>query len=147
MKPTYTRHGISRAGDDYQDLQGAEILVGFLEHPERFQWVKFEAGDAGYLDDICACLSYGICVFRQVKFTVDPEDPEYEFNRDYLLERKAGKIGRLPSRLQKWSDSLAKLKRNGKVSEASLITNRQPSQEIKGILSSHGNFNVSPMLA
>ncbi len=130
MTSTYTRHGASRAGDDYQDLCGVEILIEFLERPERYQWVRFEADEAHFLDDILALRADGSYVARQIKFTVDPEDPSYEVSWDYLLKQKEGKQGPLSSRLQKWATSLSSLKANGQVHEAALYTNRQPTSEI-----------------
>ena len=143
MNPTkkiYTRHGASRAGDDYQDLWGAEILIKFLEHPERYECVKFEDNDAGYLDDIRALRKDGSYVFRQIKFTVDPEEPKYELSWKYLLEQKAGKKGSRLSWLQKWSKTFFSLKKQYKIYEASLYTNRKSSLEIENLLSVEGEI-------
>lgn len=50
----FTRSGIRRSGDDYQDLCALELLVEMLEHPKRYQWIKVEADEAGVLDDVLA---------------------------------------------------------------------------------------------
>lgn len=130
MLSSYTRHGASRAGDDYQDLWGAQILVEFLEHPDRYEWVRFEAGEFGTLDDIVARRTDGKYVVRQIKFTVDPENEEYEVTWKWLLDRPLGKRQQGTSLLMKWATSLAPLIEGGHVFEAALITNRKPSAEI-----------------
>ena len=142
MPSPYTRHGASRAGDDYQDLWGAEILIEFLEHPDRYQWVQFEVDTAGYLDDIHALRVDGSYVSRQIKFTVDPEDTKYEVSWHYLLDRKPGKRGLRPSLLQKWAHSLSNLKETGKVYEAALYTNRQSAAEVKRLLMRDGSGRI-----
>jgi hypothetical protein len=130
MLSSYTRHGASRAGDDYQDLWGAQILVEFLEHPDRYEWVRFEAGEFGTLDDIVARRTDGKYIVRQIKFTVDPENEEYEVTWKWLLDRPLGKRQQGTSLLMKWATSLAPLLEGGHVFEAALITNRKPSAEI-----------------
>lgn len=55
---SFTASGARRGGDEYQDLQSAELLVQWLEQPERYRWVRLETMD-GALDDIQAELGDG----------------------------------------------------------------------------------------
>ena len=136
MTAKYTSHGASRAGDDYQDLWGAQILVEFLENPEKYQWIKFEAHEFKHLDDIVALTADNKFVLRQIKFTVDPEREDLTVNWDWLLNRKEGV--RTKSLLQKWASSVRNHIIDGTLSEAILLTNRKPSDEIKPLFS--GNY-------
>ena len=129
MSSPYSRHGTTRAGDDYQDLWGAQILVEFLEHPDRYQWVRFEADGFGALDDIVALRADGKYVIRQIKFTVDADNEQYEVSWDWLL-RPSGQQGHGTSLLKKWADSLAPHLPAGSVYEAALYTNRKAAAEI-----------------
>jgi hypothetical protein len=130
----YTRHGASRAGDDYQDLWGAQLLVEFLEHPDRYQWVRFEASEFGTLDDIVALRTDGKYVVRQIKFTVDPENEGYEVTWDWLLNPPQGTQRRGTSLLKKWTTSLVPLLKSEHVYEAALFTNRRSSAEIAPVM-------------
>lgn len=126
----HTRTGVRRAGDDYQDLVALDLLVEFLEHPERYQWVRVEADDAGFLDDVVALKSDGSIIAKQVKYSTNPELPEDQWNWDDLLRTREGKRGELPSYLQKWARSLDELREKWPIAEASLVTNRKLSQDI-----------------
>ena len=42
VRSDYTRSGVRRAGDDYQDIIALVLLVEWLEHPERYKWVRVE---------------------------------------------------------------------------------------------------------
>jgi hypothetical protein len=53
-KSKFTRTGVRRAGDDYQDVVALDLLVEWLEHPNRYDVIRVEADDRGYLDDIAA---------------------------------------------------------------------------------------------
>lgn len=135
----YTRHGPPRQGDDYQDLHGAKILVEWLEHPSLYDWVRFEADDAGSLDDIVCRRSDGTFVALQVKFTVDPS--EYELTWGYLLNAPQGEGGTSRSLLQKWSASLSELRTQGTIHEAALYTNRQADPAIADIMGADGRIS------
>src|SRR5215475_4691111 len=129
MPSPYSRHGTTRAGDDYQDLWGAQILVELLEHPDRYQWVQFEADGFGALDDIIALRADGKYVIRQIKFTVNADNEQYEVSWDWFL-RPSGQQGHGTSLLKKWADSLAPHLPAGSVYEAALYTNRKAAAEI-----------------
>lgn len=117
MKGKYSRTGARRSGDDYQDLLALEVLVEWLEHPDRYQWVCVEADDAGVLDDIVALKSDDGFVAKQVKFSTRPESESDAWTWKDLLERRKGKKEKLPSLLAKWATSLERLHKVGNVSE------------------------------
>lgn len=142
MKRRYTRTGARRAGDDYQDIVALELLVEMLEHPTRYQWVRVEADDTGYLDDIVALRSDGKLVAKQVKFSTDPESEAGAWTWRELLTEREGKTGKkLPSLLQKWAYSLEGLRGHGAIHEASLVTNCIAAEEIRVSLSADGRVD------
>jgi hypothetical protein len=67
---SYTASGARRTGDEYQDLQSAEVLVEWLERTDAYRWVRLEAMD-GSLDDIQAEYADGSRRLLQVKFATD----------------------------------------------------------------------------
>ena len=135
----YTRTGARRAGDDYQDIIALEVLVEMLEHPDRYQWVKVEADDFGYLDDVVALRNDGSYIIKQVKFSTHPEAVGDPWTWESLLESRKGKNeNELPSLLRKWSESLKDLVESGKTIEASIVTNRKASPNIRRVLNVQG---------
>ncbi len=134
-KSTFSPHGASRAGDEYQDLWGIEVLLEWLEHPERYEWVRFEYGEAGALDDVVAKRADGGLVCRQMKHTVDPDETDYAGSWDWLCKQKKNSKGKLlPSMLQHWARSRDKQLDEGKIVEAGLYTNRKPEPDLKSAL-------------
>jgi hypothetical protein len=65
----FTRSGVRRLGDEYQDIQSLDILVEWLENNDRYEWVELEADARGYLDDIVAKRADGVVELRQIKFS------------------------------------------------------------------------------
>lgn len=77
----FNRSGIRRSGDDYQDLFALDIIIDWLEHPDRYQWIRLEAGDfAGSLDDVTALRSDGSFIARQIKWTSDTDVHHVSWN-------------------------------------------------------------------
>ncbi|MCK4607771.1 MAG: NACHT domain-containing protein, partial [candidate division Zixibacteria bacterium] len=116
---------IIRAGYEYQDLVGIEVLIRQYRDPELYAWVLLEADDTDYraLDDVVAACKDGSYEFVQVKFTVD--SGRYELDWDWLLDKtKKG-----TSMLEKWAKSLARVAAMGPIHSAGLKTNRIPSAE------------------
>ncbi len=74
MRSEYTRSGVRRAGDDYQDIVALDVLVEMLEHPHRYLWARVEADDAEFLDDVVALRADGVIVAKQAKISAHPED-------------------------------------------------------------------------
>jgi len=91
---------IPRAGYEYQDLVGIEVLLRQYRDPELYAWVLLEADDTDYraLDDVVAARKDGSYEFVQVKFTVDSD--RYELDWDWLLAKT--KTG--TSMLEKWAN-------------------------------------------
>ena len=132
---SYTRSGARRTGDEYQDLQSAEILVEWLEQPDAYCWIRLETMD-GSLDDIQAERADGTLRLLQVKWGTDAT---VEWAWDDLARQETGKRGPKPSLLQKWKTSLDDTLTKGvTVSEAALLTNRAASAAIRAHLSDSG---------
>ena len=135
----YTKTGARRAGDDYQDVVALEVLIEILEHPNRYQWVRVEADDAGFLDDVVALRTDGSFIVKQVKFSTHPESETDVWTWEKLLEKKKGKSGKLlQSFLEKWASSLKLLRSQGSIHEASVVSNRRAAREIQITLSPDG---------
>ena len=71
MTSKYTIPG--RAGFDYQDVVALDLVVEMMAHPDRYRWIQVERDGAGCLDDVTALKTDGEFIYRQVKFSVDPE--------------------------------------------------------------------------
>lgn len=141
LSKSIKRAAIPRAGYDYQDLAGIEMLIRHYRDPDLYDWVMLEADESAYraLDDVVAARKDGSFELVQVKFTVDSE--RYELDWPWLLD----KSGNGTSLLAKWSASLARVKKLGPVHSAGLKTNRPPSANfskcLKGTLI---DFNLIP---
>lgn len=132
MASKFTRTGIRRAGDDYQDAIALKMFIEMLEHPEKYEWTKVEAGEFHYLDDVVSLRSDGKYEIKQVKFTGYPEKNKVSW--DYLTTKKDS----TKSLLQKWNESLEKISEKGTIKSASLVTNRELDDEIAKITSATG---------
>lgn len=119
------RAAIPRAGYEYQDLAGIEVLIRQYRDPDLYAWVQLEADETAYrsLDDVIALRKDGSCEYLQVKFTVDPN--RYELDFDWLLTKTENGA----SSLEKWSRTLARVAAMGPIHSAGLKTNRPPSPE------------------
>ena len=127
VKPAIKTAAIPRAGYEYQDLAGIEVLLRHYRDPGLFNWVKLEADDSQFkaLDDVVAERVDGSYEFVQVKFTVDSE--RYELDWPWLLE----KSGKGTSMLAKWAASFARVAAMGRIHSACLKTNRPPSADFR----------------
>lgn len=116
---------IPRAGYEYQDLLGIEVLIRLYRDPGLYLWVLLEADETEYraLDDVVAARKDGSYEFVQVKFTVDSD--RYKLDWDWLL----AKTKKGTSMLEKWAKSLARVAEMGPIHSAGLRTNRIPSAE------------------
>lgn len=121
---------ITRAGYEYQDLVGIEVLIRAFRDPDLFEWIQIESSDPDYksLDDVVAKRKDGSVEFYQVKFTVDPH--EYQIDWKWLLSSKP----KGTSLLHKWSSGFQRAKANGTLHTAKLMTNRGPSPEFAKLL-------------
>lgn len=121
---------ITRAGYEYQDLIGIELLIRHYRDPNLFEWVQIESDDPDVkaLDDVVAKRQDGSVEYVQVKFTVDPA--EYALDWDFLLKKKEHGT----SMLAKWASSLRRARTNGTIHSAQLKTNRIPSADFSKCL-------------
>lgn len=111
------------------------MLVGWLEQPEAYRWVRLERMDSS-LDDIQAERADGSRRLLQVKFATDPTA---EWNWNHLTEQAPGRRDPKPSLLQKWKNSLDDAVSSGVVvSEAAFLTNRAAGAAIRANLSESG---------
>ena len=125
MASTIKRSAIPASGYSYQTLAGIQVLCDWLDDPNLFEWVKFEADDlksAQGLDDIVLQRRDGRLELKQVKFTVDPFDDANALSLEWLTNRN-GKKGK--SLLEKWSAATFSQDLN-RVADLRLITNRRP---------------------
>lgn len=129
-----TRVGAQRLGHDYQDLVALDVLVDWLGHSDRYQWIKVEADEAGYLDDVIALRSDNRLIVKQVKFSNHPDAYNDSLTWNDLLQKASERSASL---LEKWSRSLKELLRSWEIEEASLVTNRRPSAELEQALRSN----------
>lgn len=134
----YSRSGTRRLGDDYQDMVALEWLVEMLEHPDRYEWVRVEADDAGILDDVVAKTANGRLVARQVKYSTDPDRDDDLLTWDGLLRSRTSQTGRtLPSLLVRLLESWEALSKAGEV-EAELVSNRRAAPDVQQALDPGG---------
>ncbi len=130
-----------RAGYEYQDLVGIDILIRQYRDPELYAWVLLEADDTRFraLDDVVAARKDGSYDLFQVKFTVDSD--RNELGWDWLLEKTKNGT----SMLEKWAKSLARLATMGPIHSAGLKTNRKPSAAFaKCLKGSHIDIDLLP---
>jgi hypothetical protein len=107
-----TRSGVRRRGDEYQDSVALDLMVDWLEHTNRYQWMQVEADDRGALDDVVALDTRNVLHVWQVKHSAHPDIPEDAYTWDSLLAQSEGRRGRTTqSLLQKWSQSLERVQR------------------------------------
>ncbi len=131
VRSPITRSGARRLGDDYQDMVALEILVDWLEHSERYEWVQVEADGAGALDDVVARKREGTVVYRQSKFSVHPDRSDDPWTWEKLLKQETGSQGKkLPSLLQDWATSLQHISASAQAVDAALYSNRDAAHEI-----------------
>lgn len=130
MRPSVTRTGARRRGDDYQDIVALDLVVTMMEHPERYHWIRVEATEMGSLDDVVAFRRDGRYLCRQVKYANFPDDPKEALSWAMLLERESGAKGPKRSLLMKWADSLNQIRGLGDILEASVVTNRPAAPEV-----------------
>ena len=131
----YTRSGTRRLGDDYQDLIACEVLVDWLEHSERYIWVRVEADEAMFLDDVVAMSADGRLIVRQVKFSTNPEGEDDPLTWEKLLAVPPGKSSRKRmSLLQKWAASLREILADSQLAEASVVSNRTAGPDLQAAL-------------
>lgn len=129
-----TPAGRLRQGFRYQDLLAIERMVEWLFDTQRFRWIKAEADDGGFLDDVQAMRDDGVLEIWQVKFSTVPGAFDDPYSWEMLLHRDKGRRGLKPSLLQKWHKMWRGEQQKQPV-EAALISNRRASPELEACLS------------
>lgn len=138
----YTRSGTRRLGDEYQDLIALDVLVDWLEHPDRYHWVRVEADEVGVLDDVVAVRADGALLPRQVKYATDAEAPDDPWTWEALLAvPKARSGGPRVSLLQRWANSLARLPADYPLGDAAVVSNRRPGPDLQRALTPDGQVD------
>jgi len=123
MSSVIKRTAITRAGYEYQDLAGIDLLIKHYRDPDLYDWVMLEADDTAFrsLDDVVAARKDGSFDLVQVKFTVDSE--RYALDWSWLMEKSANGT----SILAKWCATFHRILLLGTLHSAALKTNRIPS--------------------
>ena len=123
-----TRTGARRSGDDYQDLVAASVLLRVLKHPSRYRWVKFEAREAGRLDDILVLRADGTVEASQVKYSTDALRLGDPWTWAKLLAQPKP---RRRSLIQDWWESVALLDETYGTTEPRLVSNRRAGDDLR----------------
>jgi hypothetical protein len=134
MAEQLTRTGSIREGLEYQDLYGVAVLIEWLEHPERYEWVAFEEDEFEFLDDVVRCTPELKLTLSQIKHSGVEGTSRIEISLEELLDRPKGSKGPKDSLLQKWFKSWVGAMQQQRFSDvlAELLTNRTASD---GLLS------------
>ena len=140
-KSTYTGIAGIRKGFEYQDAQAIDLFIRWLMNSQLYRWVKLEADEYGYLDDIVACRNDETIECIQVKYTLHPDAPKTNWTWEDLIESNEKK----PSLLKKWFDSWKTIKTSHENVEVIIVTNRSPTGSLYSTVepSSEGYFKVN----
>jgi len=140
-KSTYTGIAGIRKGFEYQDAQAIDLFIRWLMNPQLYRWVKLEADEYGYLDDIVAYRNDETIECIQVKYTLHPDAPKTNWTWEDLIESNEKK----PSLLKKWFDSWKTIKTSHENVEVIIVTNRSPTGSLYSTVepSSEGYFKVN----
>jgi hypothetical protein len=139
----YSRSGVRRSGDDYQDIVALDVLVEMLENPQLYDWVKVEADDAGTLDDLLALRRDGSVDARQVKFSVHPNEAHDPYSWEkLLLEPISAKGNKSASLLAKWAGAFRALASAHANVDARVVSNRRAAPDLQEALSVDGRADV-----
>jgi hypothetical protein len=125
-----TRSGARRRGDEYQDVQALTFLVDWLKSNDRYQWLKLEADQSGFLDDILALRTDDVLEIWQVKFSTAAHKPEDVWTWEVLLEQAEGARGAKQSLLQKWFKTWQEYVRRRANVAPGLLSNRRAAPDL-----------------
>lgn len=126
-----TRSGTRRSGDEYQDVQALSKIIDWLKNVDRYQWLKLEADNSGFLDDIHAMRSDGALEIIQVKFSTSPHKSDDALTWDDLLKQQSGASGLKRSLLQKWFDTWKMLRAQASPVCPCMVSNRQADDDLR----------------
>jgi NACHT domain len=143
-----TRTGSIRQGLDYQDTYALLKIADWIERQQAFAWMKLEAREAGFLDDVIIADAQGqsITLF-QIKYGVHPETPESEWTLSSLLSPVRKNAQPL---FKKWFDSWFDMHHRKAFARVSgvLVTNRLASMELRRCIRNgrDGKKRIAPAL-
>ncbi|WP_335991541.1 dsDNA nuclease domain-containing protein, partial [Acinetobacter bereziniae] len=128
IKPT----AIPYKGYDYQTLFGVSILADWLNFPDKYQKVLFEATDdtadtPQALDDVICVGKDNKYDYYQVKYSPSPEKTENEFTWKWLLSHKTA---RSRSILKKTYDAYKQIPID-QINSINLVTNKRLARDVE----------------
>src|SRR6266568_367289 len=132
MTDPLTRTGSIREGFEYQDLYGVAVLIEWLEHPDRYEWVAFEEDEFGFLDDVVRCTPDLKLTLTQIKHSGIPGASRIDVSLSELLDRPKGKKASKESLFQKWFKSWVSAIEQQRFIDvrAELLTNRTAADSL-----------------
>src|SRR6266481_3047024 len=137
-----TKTGPIRAGLDYQDSYALFRFVEWLEHPERYLWMRMECTEAGFLDDLVIASTGNHYDVFQIKYSVHPDSPSTDWNWDTLLSKqKNAKKTFLQKWYRSWSTFEDSAHSTSKVT-GYLLTNQSASRGFLKYLKADRNQNA-----
>jgi hypothetical protein len=144
MADPLTRTGSIREGFEYQDLYGVAVLIEWLEHPERYEWVAFEEDEFGFLDDVIRCTPDLKLTLSQVKHSGVPEASRLDVSLSELLDQPHGKKSSKNSLFQKWFKSWVGAIEQERFSDvrAELLTNRTVADGLLSFMKKDSNTGL-----
>lgn len=118
-KPKHTRIASIRRGFEYQDAESIKVFLTWLENPNIYRWIKLEADEHLFLDDIVAMRNDGSLDLIQVKFSLHPDYPEKKWDwKDLILIKKNNSL------LRRWFISWREARKNIKSVNPIISTNK-----------------------
>ena len=100
----FTRTGVRRSGDDYQDVIAINVMVEMLEHPDRYQWLQVEAN----AKEIIKTVGVAMRILLRSKLTTSQaiqrireelgDSEEISYLIEFLESSERGLITSLPGR-------------------------------------------------
>ena len=137
-----TSAGKLRAGFQYQDLVAIEILIELYTDGHLYHWVQLYSVEGRYqsIDDVVARQPDEICELTQGKFAVEPGARASKLSWTLLTKR----VREHWSLRQKWSNTIVRHGRAGKLAIAVLKTGRIPDDKFAECL--HGRRVINGRL-
>jgi hypothetical protein len=103
-----------------------DLMLRWLSSNGLFRGIKVEADDALHLDDLTALRADGTRLYRQVKYSTDPTNPDDRWDWDDLVAQgqAGGGKKRSLSLLEKWAKSVEALDRERATIDSAVVSNR-----------------------
>ena len=138
---------ITYTGYDYQTMYGILMLAQWLNSPDEYEKICFEADHENNetpqgIDDVVCEHNDGKRDFYQVKFTPSPNKTENALSWNWLL-KKSGKTKRSRSLIKKLFDAVNSVNREN-LGSVALVTNKLPDRKIESSLSGQ-NFDYEKL--